>query len=85
MLNTSEKKPAWLALAAKFKAQSISDRFLRLEEVKLKTRKSKSAIYREIAEGTFPAPVRVGKRAIAWRQSTIDAWMEVIEQAAMEG
>lgn len=85
MLQRSQKEPLWLSLAVKFKSQSNNDRFLKLEEVKLKTRKSKSAIYREIAEGTFPAPVRVGKRAIAWRQSTIDAWMEAIDQAAMEG
>jgi prophage regulatory protein len=31
-----------------------------------------STIYRWIAEGSFPAPVRLGPRAVAWRWSDLD-------------
>jgi prophage regulatory protein len=32
----------------------------------------RSTIYRWIAEGSFPAPVRLGRRAVAWRWSDLD-------------
>lgn len=80
MLKHSEPAKDWLAVAAQFKSKALNDRFLRMAEVKAKTGKSKSAIYREIAEGTFPSPVRTGKRSIAWRLSTIDAWMDAVER-----
>ena len=36
---------------------------------------SRSAIYALMEEGQFPRPVRIGKRAVAWRRSEIEAWM----------
>ena len=36
----------------------------------------RSTIYRLIAEKKFPVPVRVGDRAVAWRQVDLDAWSE---------
>lgn len=35
--------------------------------------KSRSSIYREIAEGTHPRPVRIGARRIGFVESEIDA------------
>jgi prophage regulatory protein len=36
----------------------------------------KTAIYRRIKDGTFPAPRRpYGGPAVAWLESDIDAWM----------
>jgi prophage regulatory protein len=37
----------------------------------------RSTIYRWIAEGTFPPPVRLGPRAIAWRWSDLELWMQL--------
>lgn len=37
---------------------------------------SRSTIYAMIAEGTFPKPVKLGKRAVGWRQSDVMAWLE---------
>ena len=37
---------------------------------------SRTSIYRMIREGSFPEPVQVGKRRIAWRQSDLNAWLE---------
>lgn len=33
-----------------------------------------TTIYRKIKAGTFPEPVRVGKRRVAWRSEDVDAW-----------
>lgn len=37
---------------------------------------SRASIYAMMAEGAFPKPVRIGKRAVAWRQSDIATWIE---------
>ncbi|MEW5839297.1 MAG: AlpA family phage regulatory protein [Pseudomonadota bacterium] len=47
----------------------------RLPQVKALTGLSKSAIYRMIAVGKFPAQVKVGTRASAWRNSDLNAFM----------
>jgi prophage regulatory protein len=42
---------------------------------------SRSSIYAKIAEGTFPRPVQIGARAVAWRASDIRAWMDSLQEA----
>ena len=49
-------------------------RLLRLPAVKEATGLGRSTIYRMIAEHTFPAPVKVSKRAVAWRDHDIREW-----------
>lgn len=52
-------------------------RFLvRLPIVVKLTGLGRSTIYRWIAEGTFPAPVRLGRRVVAWRWSDLDHWTQ---------
>ncbi len=48
--------------------------FLRLPEVKAVTGLSKTSIYELIREKSFPAPVRLGSRAVAWVKSEIRQW-----------
>ena len=48
---------------------------LRLPEVCRLTGKTRSCIYRGIAAGTFPAPVKLGERASAWPEHEIKAWI----------
>lgn len=40
------------------------------------TKFSRSSIYSGIADGTFPIPVRIGKRAIAFKLSELEKWIE---------
>ena len=47
----------------------------RLPQVKARTGLSRSEIYRRIAMGDFPAPVKLGQRASAWSTAEIDAWI----------
>jgi predicted DNA-binding transcriptional regulator AlpA len=48
--------------------------FLRLPEVKALTGLSKTSIYELIRGQNFPAPVRLGPRAVAWIKSEIRQW-----------
>lgn len=49
---------------------------LRLRAVMHMTGLSRSSLYRLIADGQFPRPVRLGPRAVAWRRADVDAWSE---------
>ncbi|MGH8147152.1 MAG: helix-turn-helix transcriptional regulator [Rhodanobacteraceae bacterium] len=48
---------------------------LRLPQVRARTGLGRSELYRRIAKGTFPAPVKIGVRASAWSSSEIDHWI----------
>lgn len=37
---------------------------------------SKTTVYAMVKAGTFPAPVKIGQRAVAWRRSDVDAWID---------
>jgi prophage regulatory protein len=52
-----------------------TDRLLRLPEVKRLTGFSAtSTIYRLMAAGEFPAPVKIGSRAVAWPALAVAEW-----------
>ncbi len=48
---------------------------LRLREVCRRTCKSRTEIYRRIAAGDFPPPVKLGERASAWPEHEVTAWI----------
>lgn len=61
-------------------------RLLRLPSVKYRTGLSKSEVYRRVQVGTFPKPIKVGSRAVAWIESDIDAWIaNCIDQGREQG
>jgi prophage regulatory protein len=49
-------------------------RFLRLSQVKDLVGLSKPTLYTRIREGSFPRPVSLGGRAVAWIESEVIAW-----------
>ena len=53
----------------------MPQRLLRLNEVKQRTGLSKSSIYNQIADGTFPEPVPIAARAVAWVEAEIEEWI----------
>lgn len=53
----------------------MNDRILRRPEVEKRIGLSRSTIYAAMAEGTFPKPIRLGKRAVGWPSSSIDEWL----------
>ncbi len=54
---------------------------LRLPEVTQLARRSKSQVYRDVNNGRFPAPVKIGLRASAWRATEIQAWLDNLNPA----
>ncbi|MYB60261.1 MAG: AlpA family transcriptional regulator [Gemmatimonadetes bacterium] len=51
------------------------DRLLTLNEVMDKCRLCRSTIYRLMREDRFPLPIRVGLRAVRWKESEIDEYL----------
>ena len=56
-----------------------ADRLLNKWAVERETSLDITTIYRKMKAGTFPQPVRVGKRRVAWRESDIAAWQAGLE------
>jgi prophage regulatory protein len=55
---------------------SLPDRILRLREVCSRAGVARSTIYYWIQLGTFPKPVAIGGRAVGWRESVINEWLQ---------
>lgn len=75
--STIKKLPASETRAVDFNASStiVDDVvFIRLPEVKAVTGLSKTSIYELIRAKTFPAPVRLGPRSVAWVKAEIRHW-----------
>ena len=51
------------------------DRIIRMKTVLVRTGLSRSTIYRKIAEGTFPAQLKISVNGSGWRESDIDRWV----------
>ncbi|ECZ4720434.1 AlpA family transcriptional regulator, partial [Salmonella enterica] len=51
---------------------TINQSLIRLPEVLKRTGFGKAWIYRLISEGRFPAPVKIGVRAVAFVESEVD-------------
>lgn len=48
---------------------------LRLPQVQARTGLGRSTIYLKISQGQFPAPVKLGARAVAWPESEVTRWI----------
>ena len=55
---------------------------LRLPAVKTRTGLSRSTIYLQIADGTFPKPISLGLRAVGWLETDIEAWLAARVEAS---
>lgn len=53
----------------------MNESLLRLPQVKQACALSRSELYRRINAGQFPKPVSIGRRAVAWRDTDIQAWI----------
>lgn len=51
-------------------------KMLKRTDVEVMIGLSRSTIYAGIAEGTFPKPIRVGRRAVRFLQSDIEQWIK---------
>jgi prophage regulatory protein len=51
------------------------NQLLRLPRVMDRVGLKPTRIYELMGDGTFPKPIRLGERAVAWLESEIDAWV----------
>ena len=56
--------------------------FLRMSAVVARTGLGRSSIYNQVKSGTFPPPVKIGVKAIAWLESDVEAWIAATVKAA---
>lgn len=65
----------------------VPGRLLRLDAVEHLTGLRKSSVYTYMAskEHGFPTPVRIGARAVAWRESDVLAWIAARAEARPQG
>lgn len=52
-----------------------SERIIRLKTVLTRTGLSRSTLYRKIAEGTFPAQLKISVHGTGWHESAIERWI----------
>jgi len=70
---------------AELVGQRRAERLLDKWAVEEKTSLDITTIYRKMKAGTFPQPVRVGKRRVAWRESDIAAWQQGLAVGVRQG
>lgn len=51
------------------------ERIIRLKTVLARTGLSRSTLYRKIAEGTFPAQLKISIHGTGWYESAVDRWI----------
>ena len=56
------------------------ERLLTIREVTMVTSLHKNTIYRRIAEGLFPQPMRISANRVAWRASDVVRWQTAVSQ-----
>ena len=60
------------------------DELLSLSDVIAITNMSRATVYRSMNAGTFPQSVRISAARIAWKASTINAWMSGLRLSTAE-
>ncbi|MDQ4626210.1 helix-turn-helix transcriptional regulator [Janthinobacterium lividum] len=59
------------------KARSkVSDRMLRLPQVREKLGRANSTIWNDVRNGILPPPVTMGPRTVAWSEVELQAWID---------
>jgi len=60
----------------------MPEKLNRRPEVEARTGLARSTLYDWMKAGTFPKPIALGTRLVAWRESDIDAWLAARETKA---
>lgn len=54
--------------------------FITIFDLEAQLKISKSTIYRWMRDREFPQPIKLGRRAVRWRQDDIEKWIKTIDQ-----
>lgn len=63
-------------------ADMQTEKLLQQKDVSQVTSCSRATIYRGVRAGTFPAPVRITERRVAWRETDVQAWIQSLGEVA---
>ena len=50
-------------------------KILRRRQVEQRVGLTRSPLYQRIKDGAFPAPIRLGSKAVGWLEHEIDRWL----------
>lgn len=56
-------------------SDAIRTSLIRRKDVQAQTGLARSTLYKLMASGDFPAPVRITAKAVAWTRSDVDSWI----------
>lgn len=56
-------------------AEVLRTALLRRKQVEAQTGLPRSTLYKLIANGDFPAPIRLTAKAVAWSSADVDTWI----------
>jgi prophage regulatory protein len=59
----------------------MTEKLLRIRAVKETTGLSKNTIYGLIRHGSFPRPLRIGVKAVGWREADVHSWIAGLQPA----
>ena len=51
----------------------------RRKDLEERLKLSRSSIYAMMAEGEFPKPIRLGRRALGWLSDDIEKWLQDLQ------
>ncbi|MCL4790433.1 MAG: AlpA family transcriptional regulator [Gammaproteobacteria bacterium] len=54
---------------------SANEKVIRRPEVEARTGLPRSTLYDAIKRGSFPRPIKLSERSVAWVASEVDAWV----------
>jgi len=52
---------------------------LRLPQLEKVVGMKRTTIYKRMAAGTFPRPVRLGANSVAWKSGTVQEWIDSLQ------
>lgn len=77
---TEELAAARAKLEKSGAARATSAKFMRLPAVMAAVGMSRTTIYERIKAGTFPAPIQLGARSVAWDEIEIAEWQQSLSR-----
>ncbi len=73
--DSTTKRPRSPAKPQPIEAASLPDALLRVATVIAITGLSSATVYRKVATGEFPEPIRLGARCTRWHAASVRAWL----------
>ena len=63
------------------KKGGYKDRLLRIADVQEMTGLSRASVYKMVADGRLPPPVRLSSRCVRWRESELEATIDALPRS----